>query len=649
MKKLTRLFLALALVVVSATAGCANLANDTYVFRALMTPENEVPPIAGLNASGTAIVFVHVVRDNRGNVTSGTVDFRVDFRGFPADVEFTGLHIHPGPAGVNGPVTISSGVSGGITGASGTISRQTFVASSATAAFNSLTGLLSAPDQYYINLHTRTNPGGAIRAQLQPADVVVVRGAMSTANEVPAITAYTASGSASITAYASRDANGAVTSGSVLFDVRYSFPGEFNFTGLQIHPGPAGINGPVVINPGVAAFTSATGSGSISQWAEVTPANTAGLAALDSLFRNPDQNYVNLHTSVNTGGAIRAQLQRTDTIVLRTHLSPDNQVPPIAGLAANAAGKLTLHVTRDGAGDITSGTAVFDAGFEFPAVTEFTGLHIHPGAAGVNGPVAISSGLSVVTAPDASGNFFLSWDVAASDTAGVNAMRGLLANPAGYYMNLHTRANPGGAIRGQMSLPGEPEVNLTLDPGYYVVEATLDSGQPAGVWGMVALANALSGGFNLGGGYSNGVPGFGAFVLREPATVTLNVAAQALPGQPGPQFSMRLLSGGEEVRGTTSATATRSLAAGFHVVEIRSLSGAGTFQLSIRADVLREGGIAGGYAQPGITGFGAFNLGFRQAVQIRLFGKNFYGVLGSGNLTLTLKDHATGAVRARAQ
>lgn len=657
MQKLTRLFLLLVLGVAWWAPVSLADTTDTFVFRTLMSPANEVPPVTGVDASGTAIVWLHVVRDSRGAITGGSVDFRVDYR-FPGSVEITGLHIHPAPAGVNGPVVIPAVTSAFTDEAGrGTISRQAVVSSSSNAAaFSAFTGILSRPDQYYVNLHTRVNPGGAIRGQLSPADVLVVRGAMSPANEVPPITGLDASGSGSVTVYATRDSAGAITSGTVNFAVRYSFPSTVNITGLHIHhPGAAGVNAGVTISSGLTTTTGAPATGTLNFWAEVAPTNANGLSTMETLFRNPDQAYINLHTSVNTGGAIRAQLQRTDSIVLRAEMSPANEVPPITGLEATGTSKVTLHVNRDSAGEITSGTVVFDLSFRgFPASTEFTGLHIHSGGAGVNGPVIISPGLSALTSADGTGNILLSADVPGSDTAGLNALRGLLANPANWYINLLTRVNPGGAIRAQEALGGEPEVRVTLDPGFYVVETALASGQAAGVWGLVALTGN-SGGFNLGGGFSRGgeIPGFGAFLLTEARTVTLSLSAQALAGEQGPSVRMRLwdLQGrqvGDEVRGTTSATTTRSLQAGFYVIDVSSLAGAGTFQLGISADQLAAGGIAGGYLAPGMTGFAGFEVRARQSVSIQLFGKVFYGQIGAGNLVLTLKDSG-GVIRARAQ
>ena len=63
--------------------------------------------------------------------------------------------------------------------------------------------------------------------------------------------------------------------------------------------------------------------------------------------------------------------------------------------------------------------------------------HIHQGAAGVNGPVVIDFSAQLVGGP------IIDADVAA-----------VLANPTGYYVNVHTNEFPGGAIRGQVPEPG---------------------------------------------------------------------------------------------------------------------------------------------------------------------------------------------------
>jgi hypothetical protein len=65
--------------------------------------------------------------------------------------------------------------------------------------------------------------------------------------------------------------------------------------------------------------------------------------------------------------------------------------------------------------------------------------HIHRGAAGVNGPVVVP-----FTAPGADGN---SSGCTASTATLIDEITG---KPAGFYVNVHTKEHPAGAIRGQL-------------------------------------------------------------------------------------------------------------------------------------------------------------------------------------------------------
>jgi hypothetical protein len=66
-----------------------------------------------------------------------------------------------------------------------------------------------------------------------------------------------------------------------------------------------------------------------------------------------------------------------------------------------------------------------------------TAAHIHVGAAGIAGPVVVG-----LTAPNAFGISFGCTVNAAADA--------IAANPAAYYVNVHTTDFPAGAIRGQL-------------------------------------------------------------------------------------------------------------------------------------------------------------------------------------------------------
>jgi hypothetical protein len=98
---------------------------------------------------------------------------------------------------------------------------------------------------------------------------------------------------------------------------------------------------------------------------------------------------------------------------------------------------------------VVAATVIFNVAFSFPADTTFTGLHFHEAVAGQNGPVRINSTLRSVPSASGTGNIFLIAPVTTTD--GLNAVNGILTNPANYYFNLHTQANPGGAVRAQVA------------------------------------------------------------------------------------------------------------------------------------------------------------------------------------------------------
>ena len=79
----------------------------------LMSPANETPPIPGSKASGVSVVRVLRAVNSSGNVLAGLVTFDVNYTGFPDPTTFTGFHIHSGPAGVPGTVTINTGIGSG--------------------------------------------------------------------------------------------------------------------------------------------------------------------------------------------------------------------------------------------------------------------------------------------------------------------------------------------------------------------------------------------------------------------------------------------------------------------------------------------------------------------------------------------------------
>ena len=448
MTKLLRIALLTASAAFSQTA-------ETIPYRAILSSANEVPPVS-LNATGAATVWLHVIRDAQGRVTSASVDFDVSFT-LPAANNVVGLHIHPGAAGVNGPVVIDTGIRAAeplAVGTTGQIERQAQVPATATAALEAVNGILSNPAGYYVNMHTTDFPGGVMRGQLQRADMVVLMGQMSPANEVPPIAGLDASAIGTVVALRTRDASGAATSGLVIFDANYrGFTEGTSFVGFHIHNGPAGVNAGVTINTGISATNSVPAvpaGANLHYEVEVPMTNAASVETLNGLFTNSSGYYINLHTVVNPGGAIRAQLRRTDAISFPVVMSPANEVPAIP-IEATGPSAVTVYTMRNADGSVAAGTVIFDVNHRMPGDTTFTGLHIHDGAAGVNGGVTINTGLSAtntVPSPTGAGNIYRI--VTVSTEAGIRTLNSLVANPEAHYVNLHSTVNPGGVIRSQL-------------------------------------------------------------------------------------------------------------------------------------------------------------------------------------------------------
>ena len=141
-----------------------------------------------------------------------------------------------------------------------------------------------------------------------------------------------------------------------------------------------------------------------------------------------------------------------NTITFTAALSAANENPPITNADTNARGtaRVTLNLTRDGAGAITGATADFSFDLTgFPAGTTIILAHVHEGAPTINGSARINSGLSpantVTLANGSQAN--LSYPNLAVPSGIAQQM---IDNPNGYYFNVHSALNPSGAVRGQL-------------------------------------------------------------------------------------------------------------------------------------------------------------------------------------------------------
>jgi uncharacterized protein (TIGR03437 family) len=500
---------------------------ESIPFRLNMSPQNEVPAVTGLEATGFGTVWLHVLRDSSGRITSGTVDFNVRYQ-FPGEVTFTGLHIHRGNAGANGPVLIDSRVSAGnpVVDASGrgAITRSAEIAAGSPNVAV-LSEIINNPDGFYLNLHSTANPGGAVRAQLARTERRVFGVPMLPENEVPVVNSE-ARGIAFVTILSGFSPTGALSSAEVTFDLNYTgFAQGTQFTGMHIHNGRAGLNGPVTIDTGLTRaqniLAGQNGAGSLRYVVDLNMSNQNSINTILGIWSDPGTAYLNLHTVANAGGEIRGQLRGTEAIRLNTSMLPSNEVPPITSLDASAAAQFELNLLRRPNGEADAALAVFNVNYRFPAAeVTFTGLHIHTGAAGANGPVTIDSGIragSLVVSPNGSGNIYRT---TLCSTPQLNSLNAILANPANQYLNLHTTANPGGAVRGQLAAPNSanPAVDIVISA---ISDINLRTVAPGGLLTIYGSNLALLAG-NLDGWQAGRVP------------PVLNSTSAEIDGRPAP-------------------------------------------------------------------------------------------------------------------
>src|SRR5436309_14112188 len=93
------ILVALVLVMIGGNVWiCLAQSPEAHYFKAKLSPDNEVPAIADLNANGSARVKITVNRDSGGAITSGTAAFELAYQ-FPSAITLVGFHIHSAAVG----------------------------------------------------------------------------------------------------------------------------------------------------------------------------------------------------------------------------------------------------------------------------------------------------------------------------------------------------------------------------------------------------------------------------------------------------------------------------------------------------------------------------------------------------------------------
>jgi len=151
---------------VAATTAAPTPATK-LTFTADMRSENEVPPIANeeKSGSGKATVAFDLTRDGAGAITAAKASIDLTLTGFPVTTAITLGHIHNAPAGANGGVKV-----GFKTDAANplnlTTGAATFTKADVTVDPAVMQQIIDKPADFYVNFHSVLNPGGVVRGQL---------------------------------------------------------------------------------------------------------------------------------------------------------------------------------------------------------------------------------------------------------------------------------------------------------------------------------------------------------------------------------------------------------------------------------------------------------------------------------------------------
>jgi hypothetical protein len=257
--------------------------------------------------------------------------------------------------------------------------------------------------------------GAAARSQ---ANTIRIAAEMKAANETPTPKGDVGAAQGTFTATLTKTSSGASMSWRLEFS---NLSG--NAIAAHVHVAARGVAGPVRVPLCAPCTSGVTGTANIDA------------AVLDAIQN--DRAYVNVHTPTNPAGEIRDQVSIVASV--KTSLRAAQERPKPRGNVRRARGTFTATITRSG----TSGVVAWRLTF-----SKLTGraiaAHIHSGVRGKAGPVIVP-----LCAPCRSG---------ASGRATVDAsvLGALEAGRA--YVNVHTRKNPAGEIRGQIAA-----VDLTIN------------------------------------------------------------------------------------------------------------------------------------------------------------------------------------------
>ena len=135
--------------------------------------------------------------------------------------------------------------------------------------------------------------------------------------------------------------------------------------------------------------------------------------------------------------------------IVSAPLSPSAVFPPQEDVDAGGEAVILIHLKRDSGGALIQAILDFRLEFASEAPGTVTKLHLHRAGLATKGPVVINADLGPEVAFEA-GDTSLFRQKIVIDQDGLDAVEDILANPSGFYLNVHSAANPDGMIRGQL-------------------------------------------------------------------------------------------------------------------------------------------------------------------------------------------------------
>jgi CHRD domain len=257
--------------------------------------------------------------------------------------------------------------------------------------------------------------GAAARSQ---ANTIRIAAEMKAANETPTPKGDVGAAQGTFTATLTKTSSGASMSWRLEFS---NLSG--NAVAAHVHVAARGVAGPVRVPLCAPCTSGVSGTANIDA------------AVLDAI--QSDRAYVNVHTPTNPAGEIRDQVSIVASV--KTSLRAAQERPKPKGNVRRARGTFTATITRSGTSAIVAWRLTFSK-----LTGKAVAAHIHSGVRGKAGPVTVP-----LCAPCRNG---------ASGRATVDAsvLGALEAGRA--YVNVHTRKNQAGEIRGQIAA-----VELTIN------------------------------------------------------------------------------------------------------------------------------------------------------------------------------------------